>query len=344
LLRDVRSISEGRPRRRPAVSERTTQTIGDREKHPGKHVALACIRQPKWRSAPDALRSLTGRTISHYRIVSKLGNGGMGVVYRAKDVRLQRQVAVKFASNDLSTTSDLHEYMLREAQAGSALNHPNVCAVYDTGEFQGLPFIVMELLEGQTLKERIKEPLTLERFLHLAIQISDGLDAVHARGIVHRDIKPSNIFVATGDHAKIFDFGLAMMANGPVTSRRQQRKDQAQRRVWPGSGSVLGTPVYMSPEHALGEPLDSRTDLFSLGVVFYEMLTGERPFKGATPSAITERALAKSLVPVSSLKPDLPSSLAQLLQKTLEEDREFRCQGAAEVRADLKRIQRELAF
>jgi serine/threonine protein kinase len=242
------------------------------------------------------------------------------------------------------TKADLHGWMLREAHAGSAVNHPNVCAVYDIDEVEGLPFIVMELLEGQTLKEQIQEPLTLERFLPLAIRISEGLDAVHSRGIVHRDIKPSNIFITTSAHPKIFDFGLAIMANSPATNQHLHSCDKAQRNAWPRPGSVLGTPMYMSPEHILGEPLDCRTDLFSLGVVFHEMLTGGQPFEGASPWEMTELVSDRSLVPISELTPELPSALARLVEKALEKDREFRYQGAAEVRADLKRIQRDLGL
>jgi serine/threonine protein kinase len=300
---------------------------------------VICARPPKEQdSSCERFRSLTGRTISHYRIAGKLGSGGMGVVYRAKDVRLCRPVALKFASNDTLTKRDLRECILCEAQAGSALHHPNVCSVYDIGEFQGWPFIVMELLEGQTLRERIKKPLTLEGFLYYAIQIADGLDAVHSKGIVHRDIKPSNIFITNADQAKIFDFSLAM-AKGSMGKLRGLR-DKAERDI----GGVLGTPLYMSPEHALDEPLDGRTDLFSLGVVFYEMLTGCRPLKGTAIPGTVEPASGKSLDPIPALGRDLPSSVTELLGKALEVDRDFRCQAAAEVRADLKRIQRDLGL
>jgi serine/threonine protein kinase len=333
------SISDGQPCRRRMAKDRTTQTMGDRAKHDRRPVAMTCAHQLKRR---EVIRSLTGQTISHYRIIAKLGSGGMGVVYRAKDIRLGRNVALKVASNDMLTRADLYGWMLREAHAGSALNHPNVCAVYDIGEFQGSPFIVMELLEGQILKKRIQKPLTLQKFLHLAIQISDGLDAVHSRGIVHLDIKPSNIFVTTAENPKIFDFGLAIMINGSDTGRHLQRSQQAKRNVRAGLFSVRGTPMYMSPEHILGEPLDCRTDLFSLGIVFYEMLTGERPFQGPSPWEMTELVPVRSLVPISRLRPDLPSSLVHLVDRALEIERDFRWQAAAEVRADLKRIQRDL--
>jgi serine/threonine protein kinase len=300
---------------------------------------MSSVRQLKWRNEPGkTIRSLMGRTVSHYRIVAKLGSGGMAVVFRAKDVRLRRQVALKVASSDTLTKQELYDGMVREACAGSALNHPNVCAVYDMGEFQGLPFIVTELLEGQTLKEQIKKPSTLQRFLHLAIQISDGLDAVHSKGIVHSDIKPSNIFVTTADQVKIFDFGLATRANNGPMNQGHHCGDIVQRA---GPGSVMGTPAYMSPEHFLGKPLDCRADLFSLGVVFYEMLTGARPFESNTPE--TDLSAARSLFPISARR-DLPSSLAQLIEETLEHNREFRCQYAGEVRAGLKRIQRDFGI
>ena len=222
--------------------------------------------------------------------------------------------ALKFISGDNLTTETLYESIRREARAGSVLNHPNVCTVYEIGEFQGLPFIVMELLEGQTLKERIRQPLTLERFLHIAIQLCDGLDALHSRGIVHRDIKPSNIFITAADRVKIFDFSLAL--NRLATRKKGPGRDMPQRRVWSDSGSILGTPVYMSPEHMAGEPVDTRTDLYSLGIVFDEM----------------QLALGR----------ETPSALAQLIESALEGDRELRCQNASDMRAALKRIQRDL--
>jgi serine/threonine protein kinase len=344
ILGQVFCISDGKSRGTTAIKERTTQTIGGREKL-AMPIGVNRARSPKRQDTPlGTFRSLTGRTTSHYRIADKLGSGGMGVVYRANDVRLGRPVALKFASNDTLTKRDLRECMLREARAGSALQHPNVCSVYDVGGFQGLPFIVMELLEGQTLKERIKKPLTLERFLYFAIQIADGLDAVHSKCIVHRDIKPSNIFITNTGHAKIFDFSLAMMVKGSAISQHRGPRNRAGRGAWPSGSGVLGTPFYMSPEHALNEPLDGRTDLFSLGVVFYEMLTGRRPIKGATSQEKTELVSGRFLDSIFALRRDLPSSLTELVEKALEGDREFRCQAAAEVRADLRRIQRDLGL
>jgi eukaryotic-like serine/threonine-protein kinase len=292
-----------------------TQTIGHRSKPAGRPVLVTCKRRPGRRDqTPEAIHNLTGKTISHYRITGKIGSGGMGVVYRAKDTRLHRHVALKFL-NGGRTNQPLYDRMLREARAASALNHPNVCTVYEMGDFQGQPFLVMELLEGQTLKERIKRPLTLETFLHIAIQICAGLDALHSRGIVHRDIKPSNIFVTAGDHVKIFDFSLAVRVSRIATTRDPRGRDKTQR-LWCESGEILGTPVYMSPEHMAGEPVDSRTDLYSLGIVFDEM----------------QLALGR----------ETSSPLAQLIESALEGDRELRCQHAADLRAGLKRIQRDL--
>jgi serine/threonine protein kinase len=254
--------------------------------------------------------------VSIYRIARKIGSGGMGIVYLAKDLRLRRHVALKFVSSDNLTAEMPYECMLREARAGSALNHPNVCAVYDIGEFQGLPFIVMELLEGQTLKQRLQQALTLQQFLHIAIQICEGLDAVHSRSIVHRDIKPSNIFITAAGLVKVFDFSLAVRVSTLATNREARSLNKTQRHVWCDYGSILGTPVYMSPEHMAGEAVDTRTDLYSLGIVFYEMQL--------------------------ALRCDTPSSLSQLIESALEGDRELRCQHAADLRAGLKRIQRDL--
>jgi serine/threonine protein kinase len=276
---------------------------------------VTCARRPERREEHrEACEILAGKKISRYRIAEKIGSGGMGVVYRAKDIRLHRHVALKFASSDKLTGDTPYECILREARAGSALNHPNVCTVYEIGEFQRMPFIVMELMKGQTLKERMKQPLTLERFLHIAIQICDGLAAVHSKGVVHLDIKPSNIFITAADHVKIFDFSLAL--NSLATSPQRPGRDKTQHRVWCDSGSILGTPVYMSPEHMAGEAVDSRTDLYSLGIVLDEM----------------QLALGR----------ETPSPLAQLIESALEGDRELRCQHAADMRASLKRIQRDL--
>jgi eukaryotic-like serine/threonine-protein kinase len=295
---------------------RTTRTISDRAKRGGKPVLVTSSRRPvKREDLREAIHNLTGKTVSSYRIAAKIGSGGMGIVYRAKDLRLQRHVALKFTSGDNLTEETLYESIRREARAGSVLNHPNVCTVYEIGEFQGLPFIVMELLEGQTLKQRIQRALPLEWFLHIGIQICEGLEALHSRGIVHRDIKPSNIFITAAGLVKIFDFSLAMRVRA---NRETQGHHKSQQRPCFDTGSILGTPVYMSPEHMAGEPVDARTDLYSLGVVFDEM----------------QLALTR----------DTPSPLAQLIESALEGDRQLRCQHASDICAGLKRIQRDLHF
>lgn len=286
-------------------------------------------------------QSLTGRTISHYRILDKLGNGGMGVIYRAQDVRLGRYVAVKFASRKHRIDPMVCECLRREASVGSALNHPNVCAVYDVGGFAGRPFVVMELLEGRTLLQVMGMSFGLETFLDLGIQICDGLEAMHASGIVHRDIKPSNIFVTTTGQAKVFDFGLAIRSSEAVPHESRLR-DPRRGGVRGEPGKVLGTPEYMSPEQVLGEQLDGRSDLFSFGAVLYELLTGQRPFQGVTIPSLLDAVLRKPFVPIPSLKPGLPAGFERLIEKTLEKDRELRYQSAADLCADMKRLQRDL--
>jgi serine/threonine protein kinase len=267
----------------------------------------------------------------------------MSVIYRAQDVRLSRQVAVKFASENFQTNAAIRECFRSEARAASALNHPNICRLYDVGEFADRPFLVLELLEGRTLRKLVEMPLDLEVFLHLGIQIADGLHAVHSSGIVHGDIKSSNIHVSSMGCAKIFDFGLAEFSTAPV-----KHKFSAVEKLLPpvvaGPDRALGTIPYMSPEQILGASLDARTDLFSLGVVLYEMLTGARPFQGTTSAAVLDAVIRRPIVPVSVLRPGLPDTLEKIVEKALEKDREYRCQSAAELRADLKRLQRELGL
>jgi eukaryotic-like serine/threonine-protein kinase len=286
-------------------------------------------------------RSLTGRTISHYRILDKLGNGGMGVIYRAQDVRLGRYVAMKFAYKKFRADPTICECLRREASVGSALNHPNVCAVYDVGGFAGRPFVVMELLEGRTLRNAMGMGFGLEMFFDLGTQICDGLEAMHAIGIVHRDIKPSNIFVTTTGQAKVFDFGLAIRSSEPVP-QGPTRRDPRRGSVRAEQGTVLGTPAYMSPEQVRGEQLDGRSDLFSFGVLLYELLTGARPFQGVTIPSVLDAVLRRPFVPIPLLKPGLPAGVQQLVEKALEKDREFRYQSAADLCADMKRLQRDL--
>jgi len=293
---------------------------------------------------------MVGRTISHYTVLEKLGGGGMGVVYKAKDARLGRYVALKFLPEHISRGSEAIERFRREARAASSLNHPNICTIYDIGEFEGRPFIAMELLEGQTLKNRIaKKSVPLAELLDLGIQITHGLEAAHAKGIVHRDIKPANIFLVQGSTAKILDFGLAKLAAGRLPEMESAGESSESTPVYlvedelvTNPGSSMGTVAYMSPEQARGEPLDVRTDLFSLGVVLYEMATGVLPFPGATIALIFEGVLHYTATPATRVNPGLPQAMENILSKVLEKDTELRYQTAGELSTDLKRLKRDL--
>jgi eukaryotic-like serine/threonine-protein kinase len=291
---------------------------------------------------------MVGQTISHYRIVDTLGSGGMGQVFRAEDTRLGRQVAIKFLSQQLATDAASLERFQREARAASSLNHPGICTIYDVGEHQGQPFLVMELLEGQTLRERIGgRALPTDLVLEFGMQIADALDAAHSRGILHRDIKTANIFITTRGQAKILDFGLAKQTASPrlaeaIGATGASTLPTTDNLLLTSPGSALGTVAYMSPEQARGETLDARTDLFSLGAVLYEMATGQSAFSGGTSAVIFDAILNRNPVAPSILNPTLPAKLEEIIGKALEKDRELRCQTAAELRGDLKRLRRDL--
>jgi Tol biopolymer transport system component/serine/threonine protein kinase len=282
---------------------------------------------------------MVGRTVSHYRVLELLGSGGMGTVYQAEDTKLGRRVALKFLPADLSRDRHALDRFQREARAASALNHPHICTIYDIDEAEGQPFIAMELLEGQTLKERLQgRPLPTPEIVDLGLQLADALEAAHAKGIVHRDVKPANIFITTRGTAKLLDFGLAKLAAEPRQGASEAPTATAEWMT--GAGVALGTGGYLSPEQVRGAALAGRTDLFSLGVVLYEMATGRRPFAGKTSALIFDAILHETPVPSTRLNPAVPEALQQIIDKALEKDRTLRYQSAADIWVDLQRIQR----